>query len=1614
MSKFTGNIIHGRFSVYQLEDIIGVGGSGWVHRGIDCTTQETVAIKVFFHTKIEKLASNAKSTPSSWTKRLLKSSDKKNSIGRSLDPSSQEMLSTREDAQENDEENEDPLLPPWRTEVESLLHLQSGQRRCPNIIGYLDHLATSSTVQHVEPLSQDDSVEKPSSNASEGGEETVSAPPTRQSRTSTALFATTTTTYMIVMEFAALGSLQKQIQRFRASPHPFSYRYHLGLLEPALLAASPSSPSSMPIVPSSTPRGLWERDAVSLLLDVTAGLHFMHEHGVVHGDIKAGNILLSKDGVAKVSDFGLSSIFSSSSAHPLSCQNSSVGGGGESTTSSVCVPFPEGSLYWMAPEVLRGESGHTPASDIWSLGCLCVELLTGTPPFFDLAPHLAVIHIAQLGAHDLPPLPSGWANADSTAITSGQRESVGEGATVADTASTATRSPSFFLFPHSADAVDFIKACFQLNPSNRPSAAVLLRHPWLADARVHRDLLSLSRSLLRTSQNSDGAASTLPPQDAGKESGKASDLRPTKSRDAVSHALSSSSAPQGKDSIRQWAGPEEDIGLWVEAHLFSGRVHAEEWLWEGHVEKVSAVLPLMTPEESFRVIRNFAFAAWHCENERDSTFLYHLGGFFGYEQESIAGGGPHVLCSPLLPRPIDEAQDHEVAGHGSPSSGKQDTEESFQGDGEVPLKPAFLLWEHRLQQMCTPEDLGDLFRACCVLMDPRLPFFLPTHPRLLRYLLHEIRETYPEVSRKCLEAMQRMLLQCDDLQTSQKEKNSYLFEEETINDKYEGSLDVEKAISLRRWNTCRQKESRIAYLFFFGTESDCNFASAREPAEATPADANAHFHASLRRLLKPLTISQRQYWCRFRLVHDGGIIVLRSIVEEHCRGAFIADHFFGRDGYFSMEQTEAKEEEKGEVSQQGSHARLITSGKALSRTGDGAFSGGRRRESDGGSESPKDVSFFRDGVAGGASPAPSSIRSWAEVEHFVELLRVVWERVPSSTPYLFGVIVMAGERTPGSPLASERKEKSLGGRTSVVEGSPRRVVPCLVLPSPHGFGEEAESPRLEGAEEASLLDDVWSATTPRRPREDGNPLASPRSKWVPCHDVSLHCRTTRYASRLWFIALQEASRRLCPNAVMLLFSYLVKMLQRSPADSASFTNLLSLSYPTGLPDSVGSTIQSMSSASGGAGSSGSGSTSSFLELWEQWEARWKLRPAPSRFFTASPITFAGTCLGIASSVSFSGHAPRNTRLALMALQLLPLMQAQSDRIAAYFRDTRGSLPVLGMLLRYYSRPPLSRRAGSPSRSLGVTSSPNGPLLGFSPSSKGLGGRAAATGASLLRRVPSGDGSGGNALLDTAPSSKESSVCLSIWNKKCHWSVQLLFVLRVYTRLVEQDQRMGAAIGNECPLLLDVISELAQVVLEERRIAARSESTYAGSGGVLARTTAQVREAGTPDETWKSALRTGAKGEEEGGAAEMTVAKGSIEVTTAPAEFDYHESSVDKIAFRERYQRQLGELENAVRVLLELLQKYASRPSAVRTPHSANLVASRNSWNQNKTGGNVPEKHSSTNPPGPPEGYSPFNVSSLDWELRVRLNRASPTYFFSDNSSPVSGVLAFSPDDEVSL
>ncbi|KAI9032338.1 kinase-like domain-containing protein [Hyaloraphidium curvatum] len=153
----------------------------------------------------------------------------------------------------------------------------------------------------------------------------------------------------------------------------------------------------------------------SLVYQILCGLEYLHARGIMHRDIKGANILLDEQGTAKITDFGISK--KSEMAYKWNSRMS-----------------VQGSVYWMAPEVIRGK-GYSAKVDIWSLGCLALEMFTGQHPWSQFQDQTAALY--RLGQPNPRPM-----------------------------------IPTYL----SAEAQDFLDKCFTFDPEARPTAAELLEH----------------------------------------------------------------------------------------------------------------------------------------------------------------------------------------------------------------------------------------------------------------------------------------------------------------------------------------------------------------------------------------------------------------------------------------------------------------------------------------------------------------------------------------------------------------------------------------------------------------------------------------------------------------------------------------------------------------------------------------------------------------------------------------------------------------------------------------------------------------------------------------------------------------------------------------------------------------------------------------------------------------------------------------------------------------------------------------------------------------------------------------------------------------------------------
>ncbi|KAJ2801141.1 ATP binding [Coemansia guatemalensis] len=121
---------------------------------------------------------------------------------------------------------------------------------------------------------------------------------------------------------------------------------------------------------------------------IIEGLVYLHEQGIIHRDIKGGNVLIDQDGSVKISDFGISKRVD----EVVVAAAASTAGRRASL---------QGSVFWMAPEVVK-DTQYTVKGDVWSLGCLVIEMMTGAHPFPDLDQMQALYTIGQRGRPRIP------------------------------------------------------------------------------------------------------------------------------------------------------------------------------------------------------------------------------------------------------------------------------------------------------------------------------------------------------------------------------------------------------------------------------------------------------------------------------------------------------------------------------------------------------------------------------------------------------------------------------------------------------------------------------------------------------------------------------------------------------------------------------------------------------------------------------------------------------------------------------------------------------------------------------------------------------------------------------------------------------------------------------------------------------------------------------------------------------------------------------------------------------------------------------------------------------------------------------------------------------------
>lgn len=190
----------------------------------------------------------------------------------------------------------------------------------------------------------------------------------------------------------------------------------------------------------------------SFVRQIVEGLNYLHDKGIIHRDIKGANVLVDNKGGIKISDFGISKKV-------------------EDNLLTNHRPSLTGSVFWMAPEVVQ-QKEYTNKADIWSLGCLVVEMFTGEHPYPTLDQMQAMYQIGIRSS--APTIP----------------EDI------------------------SPDAQDFLRGCFNVDHHERPAASKLLQHPFLTTPAPPINMASNattgSTTATTVSSKDDSSSTTAP------------------------------------------------------------------------------------------------------------------------------------------------------------------------------------------------------------------------------------------------------------------------------------------------------------------------------------------------------------------------------------------------------------------------------------------------------------------------------------------------------------------------------------------------------------------------------------------------------------------------------------------------------------------------------------------------------------------------------------------------------------------------------------------------------------------------------------------------------------------------------------------------------------------------------------------------------------------------------------------------------------------------------------------------------------------------------------------------------------------------------------------------
>ncbi|KAK3029354.1 hypothetical protein RJ639_037877, partial [Escallonia herrerae] len=222
-----------------------------------------------------------------------------------------------------------------------------------------------------------------------------------------------------------LNNISREAQTMILVDHPNVLKSHCSFVsDHNLWVVMPymAGGSCLHILKAVYPEGFEELVIATILREVLKALEYLHHHGHIHRDVKAGNILLDARGAVKLGDFGVSAcLFDAGDRQRL--RNTFVG-----------------TPCWMAPEVMEQLHGYDFKADIWSFGITALELAHGHAPFSKFPPMKVLLMTLQ-------------------------------------------NAPPGLDYERDKKFSKMIASCLVKDPSKRPSAKRLLKHSFFKKAR---------------------------------------------------------------------------------------------------------------------------------------------------------------------------------------------------------------------------------------------------------------------------------------------------------------------------------------------------------------------------------------------------------------------------------------------------------------------------------------------------------------------------------------------------------------------------------------------------------------------------------------------------------------------------------------------------------------------------------------------------------------------------------------------------------------------------------------------------------------------------------------------------------------------------------------------------------------------------------------------------------------------------------------------------------------------------------------------------------------------------------------------------------------------------